>query len=68
MKIPKKYYKPRAGEWIRPIPRAYQFACCDCGLVHSMHFRVMEGQAEFKAYRNNPATNRNRRKLFRKKR
>lgn len=31
-------------------------ACCDCGLVHDMDFRIVEGKIQFRARRNNRAT------------
>jgi hypothetical protein len=36
-----KYHEPKAGEWIRPVRRGYLLACCDCGLVHRMNFRLL---------------------------
>lgn len=27
-------------EWVQPIMEGYRMACCDCGLVHDMSFRV----------------------------
>jgi hypothetical protein len=45
-----------SGEWVQPVRKAYKVACCDCGLVHSMHFRVFKGRAQFKAYRDEKAT------------
>lgn len=53
-----RYPKPEAGEWVQPVKRAYKMACCDCGLVHSMHFRVHNGRAQFKAYRDQKRTSR----------
>lgn len=32
------YYRPKAGEWVRPVKRGYKLACCDCGLVHRVDF------------------------------
>lgn len=29
-------------EWVYPIPDGYKMACCDCGLVHRMAFRVVK--------------------------
>jgi hypothetical protein len=39
--------KEREGEngwsrWVRPVPRNYMMACCDCGLVHRMQFVVVK--------------------------
>lgn len=48
--------KIKPGEWVRPIRRGYRAACCDCGLVHRMDFRVVEGRAEFRAYRDDRKT------------
>lgn len=51
-----RYEQPAAGEWIQPIRHGYKLACCDCGLVHRMEFRVVAGRAQFRAYRDNRAT------------
>ncbi len=45
------YHKPEAGEWVQPVPRGYKMACCDCGLVHLMNFRVLEGRVQFAVFR-----------------
>lgn len=29
-------------KWLYPIPRKYKMACCDCGLVHTIQFEVIE--------------------------
>ncbi len=50
------YKGPKAGEWIQPVRKGYKMACCDCGLVHSMDFRVKEGRAQFRVFRNNRST------------
>lgn len=44
------FEKPKAGDWIRPVPRGYKAACCDCGLVHRIDFRVRDGRAEFRVF------------------
>lgn len=51
-----KYEKPEAGEWVQPIRRGYRLACCDCGLVHTMNFRVKDGRVQFAVFRNNRAS------------
>lgn len=39
-------------DWIHPLP-GYKLACCDCGLVHNMQFRIDDlGQINFRAQRN----------------
>ena len=37
----RKFDVPRAGGWIRPIPRGYRLACCDCSLVHRINFQIV---------------------------
>lgn len=47
-------------EWIRPKRKGYKMACCDCGLVHNLDFRVRKEWrglvVEFRASRNSRAT------------
>ncbi len=57
-----KFYKPKAGEWVEPVKKGYLMSCCDCGLVHSMDFRVKRGRAQFRAFRAPKVTKRQRRK------
>lgn len=46
-----------AGEWISPRRAGYYMKCCDCGLVHRMHFRLVRNprgsgrKIQLKAYR-----------------
>ena len=48
----KKYPIVNAGEWVQPIRRGYGLACCDCGLVHTMDFRVIKnGRGTFIQFR-----------------
>lgn len=51
-------------EWVRPIyePEPFRLACCDCGLVHDVEFRIFEGKPEFRMRRNNRSTGQMRRK------
>ena len=51
-----KYEQPGAGEWVQPKRRGYKLACCDCGLVHTMNFRVHLGNPQFQAWRNERST------------
>ena len=58
-----RYKQPEAGEWVQPTPEGYKFACCDCGLVHRLDFRVVrlprvphEYRVQFRAFRDNRAT------------
>ncbi len=35
-----RYPKVQAGEWVTPKRKGYKMACCDCGLVHRLDFRL----------------------------
>lgn len=55
------YTKYKAGEdgwteWVQPVRRGYKLSCCDCGLVHTMDFRVRKGRAQFRVSRNERST------------
>lgn len=42
------------SRWVQPQPEKYHLACCDCGLVHEMQFRVVgirKKRAQFRARR-----------------
>jgi hypothetical protein len=39
------------SRWLQPVRRGYLMACCDCGLVHRLDFRVVAGRAQFRAQR-----------------
>ena len=55
------------GDWIHPLV-GYKMACCDCGLVHNMQFRIDDkGQINFRAQRNNRSTAMMRRHMDKKK-
>lgn len=61
-RIKEAYYTPKANEWVQPVPRGYRLACCDCGLVHDMDFRVIKWaggkrtKVQFRVRRNNRST------------
>lgn len=55
-----RYPEPKAGEWVQPVRDGYKLACCDCGLVHKMDFRLVKygggTKIQFRAFRDNRAT------------
>ena len=55
-----KFYRVTDGEWVRPRRRKYKLACCDCGLVHTLDFRLIANKGgksiEFRAFRNARST------------
>ena len=55
-----RFERPEAGEWVQPRRRGYKLACCDCGLVHTLNFRLIRWgrghKVQFQAFRNNRST------------
>jgi hypothetical protein len=51
-----KYYSPKRDEWVQPVRRGYRLACCDCGLIHNVDFRVRRGCIQFRVARNTRST------------
>lgn len=50
----RRYPKVKSGRWVQPVERGYHMACCDCGLVHRMNFRVVgvrKKRVQFQAFR-----------------
>lgn len=60
-----RYKSVQDGEWVQPVRRGYKMACCDCGLVHTLNFRIEAGRIQFQASRNNRATALSRRRVHR---
>jgi uncharacterized Zn finger protein len=60
------YYAGKDGEWLGVLKsRGYMYvACCDCGLVHKMRFRVRDGQVQLMADRDERRTGQRRRHHF----
>lgn len=56
------YYHVTDGEWLPVKKRGFLEQCCDCGLVHRVNYRVMEGSIEVQSFRDNRATAAARRK------
>lgn len=53
----------RWSRWVQPVRRGYKMACCDCGLVHDVDFRVKARRVQFRVARNNRATGQVRRHM-----
>jgi len=51
-----KYYRPKQGEWVQHVNKGYKLACCDCGLVHNVDFRIYHNHVQFRVFRNNRST------------
>jgi hypothetical protein len=37
-----RYKKVKEMEWQMPILKGYKMACCDCGLVHTINFKIIQ--------------------------
>ena len=44
------------GEWTRPRMINFREQCCDCGLIHRLDFRIVDGRVEFRTRRDDRAT------------
>jgi hypothetical protein len=66
----KPYAKPKRGEWVQPVRKGYKMACCDCGLVHDMDFRIVKDHRgnfiQFRVARNERSTAMKRRHMGRR--
>ncbi|HET7156086.1 MAG TPA: hypothetical protein VFI87_12040 [Hyphomicrobiaceae bacterium] len=56
-----RYAQPGAGEWVQPVRRGYKLACCDCGLVHVLDFKLVKygggkHKIRFRGWRNDRST------------
>ena len=40
----------------RPRVRNFREQCCDCGLIHRLDFRIVDGKVEFRTRRDDRAT------------
>jgi len=61
------------GEWIQPTRRTFDLRCCDCGLVHSTHIRLVTNdhgpgkKIQLCFFRDNRATGQVRRNMKKEK-
>ena len=46
-----RYKQVSHNEWQQPARRNYKMACCDCGLVHLVDFRIKGGRIQLRARR-----------------
>lgn len=56
-----RYEQLHDGEWFAPKRKAFREQCCDCGLIHLWHFKLVtlangSKQILAKAIRDNRAT------------
>lgn len=56
-----RYYRVSAGEWVQPVRRGYKLSCCDCGLVHTVDFKLVsygggKSKIRLRAFRDERAT------------
>jgi len=58
-----RYPEVQSGQWVQPVRKGYKMACCDCGLVHRVNFRLKGGRIQLQAFRDNRATGQKRRHM-----
>lgn len=46
----------REGRWVKPVHTGFMMGCCDCGSVHKLDFRVVDGQVQYRVHRADWAT------------
>jgi hypothetical protein len=51
-----EYHHVEDDEWMQVDGRDLRHACCDCGVIHDMKFRIRKGKIEYQAKRNPHAT------------
>lgn len=51
-----RYYRVREGEKMRPGNSVIKYRCCDCDLVHTMRFSVVDGEVVIEAWRDERST------------
>ncbi len=61
LKNPKRinYKVIEDGEWVR-LTLDHYLACCDCGLVHRITFKIVDGKLFMRPYRDEDATKKRR--------
>jgi hypothetical protein len=50
------YSQIYTGEWQQPPRKNFFLACCDCGLVHRLDFRIVKGHIQFRTFLHPRAT------------
>jgi hypothetical protein len=59
-----RWLKVEDGEWVAITAKGHKNACCDCGLVHTIDYRIAEdGSFQVRFKRDNRATGQVRRKM-----
>lgn len=38
------------SDWLKPVMKNYKMACCDCGLVHNIDFKILKQKRLVKEY------------------
>jgi hypothetical protein len=51
----KSYPIIKSGQWVKTTAK-YRIACCDCGLVHELEFKIEDGEILMCAHRNMKST------------
>ena len=57
-----RYVQRQDGEWFGVNRRGHLIACCDCGLVHFVRFRLVGGRLQMQAHRDDKRSESRRRR------
>lgn len=56
------------SDWMMPVMKKYHMGCCDCGLVHTMQFKVFRVDKKSGQFSEGPEVSKTHRVLFRAQR
>lgn len=51
-----EYEELEDGKWTEVPRRGHRNACCDCGLVHCVDYRIVDGKIQIRVRRHKRAT------------
>jgi len=62
-----KFEVQEEGEWATTTRRGNKIACCDCGLVHRIDFKIKNRGILYRTFRDNRSTGQVRRHMKKKR-
>ena len=61
-----KFEQLKEGEWSEMLMENQKLACCDCGLVHTINFKIKKKTVHAQFFRDEKATKKERKKINKK--
>jgi hypothetical protein len=46
--VSRGYLQITEGDWIQPVKKGFKHQCCDCAMVHTTDYRIVEGSVQFR--------------------